>query len=236
MAARLNLHLEIDGRARPAFSIDSGSSGHEQDVLAFHLVPTPSESSRHRGASTTVDAPLPRGDARARRFRRLVREHFDFVWRTVRRFGVAPADADDAAQEVFLVACRRLDGIVPERERAFLFGTSVRVASTRRRSAARRNEAPEADLERVAALELDPEQLAELAAARAVLQRILDGMNDDVRAVFVLAELEELPTHEIAALLAIPAGTVSSRLRSAREAFRSAVARLAAKEKFERTK
>jgi RNA polymerase sigma-70 factor (ECF subfamily) len=183
-----------------------------------------------------VDAPFPQGEAHAQRFRALVRDHFDFVWRTLRRLGVASADVDDAAQEVFLVACRRLGDITHEREKSFLFGTSLRVASTRRRSASRRHEDPNADFERLATLELDPEQLTELASARVVLQRILDGMSDDFRAVFILAELEDLPTPEIAALLDIPAGTVSSRLRSARQIFRAAVARLNAKEKFERTR
>lgn len=183
-----------------------------------------------------MDASFRKGEARAPRFRALVREHFDFVWRTLRRLGVATADTDDAAQEVFLVACRRLQDVSPGRERAFLFGTSLRVASTRRRSQSRRAENPESNFDELAAADLDPEQLSQLAGARIVLQRILDGMSDELRTVFILAELEELPAHEIADLLAIPAGTVSSRLRSARETFRAAVARLAAKEKFERIK
>jgi RNA polymerase sigma-70 factor (ECF subfamily) len=50
--------------------------------------------------------------------------------------------------------------------------------------------------------------------------------------VFMLAELEELSAPEIADLLDIPVGTVSSRLRAAREAFRGAVRRLAQQEVF----
>ncbi len=73
-------------------------------------------------------------DERSRRFRALVDRHFEFVWRSVRRLGVPPGDADDAAQEVFVVAARKLDALEPERERSFLFGTAVRVASTRRRT------------------------------------------------------------------------------------------------------
>lgn len=183
-----------------------------------------------------MDAPFLKNEPRAQRFRTLVREHFDFVWRSLRRLGVSAADADDAAQEVFMVVCRRLDDVTPERERAFLFGISLRVASTRRRSQNRRAEDPDADLDRLPEGRLDPERLAELASARAVLQRILDRMSEEQRVVFVLAELEELATNEIAALLEIPVGTVSSRLKAAREAFRAAVARLAAREKFETTR
>jgi RNA polymerase sigma-70 factor (ECF subfamily) len=49
---------------------------------------------------------------------------------------------------------------------------------------------------------------------------------DDTRPVFVLYELEGLTMDEIAACLEVPAGTVASRLRRAREAFQAAVARV----------
>jgi RNA polymerase sigma-70 factor (ECF subfamily) len=65
-----------------------------------------------------------------------------------------------------------------------------------------------------------------------LLQGILDGMSDDQRTVFVLAELEETSVREIAALLALPLGTVSSRLRAARESFATEVKRLSAREAF----
>jgi RNA polymerase sigma-70 factor (ECF subfamily) len=51
----------------------------------------------------------------------------------------------------------------------------------------------------------------------------------DLRAVFVLYELEQLTSAEIAELLQIPPGTVASRLRRARESFESCVARLRAR-------
>jgi RNA polymerase sigma-70 factor, ECF subfamily len=169
----------------------------------------------------------------AERFRALVEEHFEFVWRSVRRLGVPAADADDAAQEVLVVTARKLDSIEVDREKAFLFGTAVRVASTRRRTRRRR---PEDPTEMLDARPLDghatPEERAELGEARALLQRILDGMNEDQRTVFVLAELEETSVREIADLLALPLGTVSSRLRSARESFASEVKRLSAREAF----
>ena len=51
-------------------------------------------------------------------------------------------------------------------------------------------------------------------------------MEFDIRTVFVLFEIEEMTTSEIATLLAIPAGTVASRLRRAREEFQMKIARL----------
>src|SRR2546423_11978941 len=67
--------------------------------------------------------------------------HFSFVWRSLRRLGVPPATIDDAAQEVFVVASRRLDAIETGKEKAFLFGTAVRVASDARRAQTRRRHA-----------------------------------------------------------------------------------------------
>ena len=40
-------------------------------------------------------------------FEALCHAHFDFVWRTLRRFGVSEAALDDATQDVFVVMHRR---------------------------------------------------------------------------------------------------------------------------------
>jgi RNA polymerase sigma-70 factor (ECF subfamily) len=182
-----------------------------------------------------VNAPPSKVTSEAARFRALVDEHFEFVWRSVRRLGVPTADADDAAQEVFVVTARKLDAVQAGREKSFLFGTAVRVASTRRRTRRRHPEHPADTLDaRPLEGEHSPEERVELAEARTLLQSILDGMSDDQRNVFVLAELEEVPVREIAELLELPLGTVSSRLRAARESFATEVKRLSAREAFSR--
>lgn len=163
--------------------------------------------------------------------------HFDFVWRSLRRLGLSPADADDGAQEVFVVATRKLDSIVPHSEKRFLFATALRVASTRRRGLKRRREEPRSWLEEEPFLERErsepgPERLAELAHARRDLDEILANMKLEQRAVFVLYELEEMTVPEIASLLDLPAGTVSSRLRGAREEFDQSLRRMRAREQF----
>jgi RNA polymerase sigma-70 factor (ECF subfamily) len=61
---------------------------------------------------------------------------------------------------------------------------------------------------------------------------MLARLSDDTRAVFVLAEVEELAAPEIAERLAIPIGTVGSRLRRARSELRGEAKRLAAREAF----
>jgi RNA polymerase sigma-70 factor (ECF subfamily) len=70
------------------------------------------------------------------------------------------------------------------------------------------------------------EELIDRRRARVLLDEVLESLPMEVRAVFVLFELEEMTLSEIAALLGIPPGTAASRLRRGRELFQSAVARL----------
>lgn len=159
------------------------------------------------------------------RLRAMVTDHFAFVWRSVRRMGVPEAGADDAAQEVFLIASRRIDTIDPGSERAFLFATARRVASTARRTALRRREVPIADAspEHPAP---GPEELTDRKRARELMDQILASLDDDERAVFVLYECEGMTGPEIAKLLELRLGTVASRLRRARASYQRAVVRL----------
>jgi RNA polymerase sigma-70 factor, ECF subfamily len=169
------------------------------------------------------------------RFRSCRDAHFEFVWRSVRRLGVPEADADDAVQQVFIVLAKRLGKVAPESERAFLFGTSIRVASHARRAARRRGEVPLGDAaapgEAPEPTDEGPstEDLAAQRRARALLDEALETLPMEARAVFVLFELEELTLAEIAALLEIPQGTAASRLRRGRELFQAGIARLSAR-------
>lgn len=150
---------------------------------------------------------------------RFVREYFAFVWRVLRRFGLGPTDADDATQSVMLVAVRRLEDIEQGSERAFLYRTAAFVAAREHRGRRRRREDMHADLDR----ELHPDKDAEAQllerSALAALDRVLLGMPSDLRAVFVLAEIEGFSKQEMAEALGIPEGTVASRLRRARQDF-----------------
>ena len=171
--------------------------------------------------ATSGDAPGVAGASmRSADLRGLFDAHYARIWRLLRRFGVRPAQLDDAAQEVFWVAARRLADIERGREASFLYGVALRVASseTRRQRAA----PPLADLDDVAAmtdLAPSPEDQLDARRARELLDWVLDRMSLELRAVFVLFELEGLEVREIAALHEIPLGTASSRLRRAREEF-----------------
>lgn len=172
-------------------------------------------------------APVPHGQTAGERLRALVVEHHAFVWRSLRRLGIADGDVDDASQQVFLVAHRRLAQIAPASERAFLFQTAVRVASDWRRAQKRRGELAGIDLRDLPDARANPEEEMDERRARALLDRVLAAMPMDLRVVFVLFELEEMTMIEIATLAELPPGTVASRLRRARQLFQATVKTLA---------
>jgi RNA polymerase sigma-70 factor (ECF subfamily) len=153
------------------------------------------------------------------RLRRLVGEHFEVLWRFLRRLGIPQADVDDAAQEVVVILARKLDQVQPGSERAFVLSTAFRVAAGFRRRVRRRREVDDTEMAELVSAEPDPEARAEQLRLRAVLARVLEELPLELRAVFVLYELEELTMIEIARTLELPAGTVASRLRRAREVF-----------------
>lgn len=160
------------------------------------------------------------------RLRALCDEHFDFIWRSLQRMGIPERDLQDCAQQVFLVASRKLASIAEGSERSFLIGTALRVAADARRTVERRREVAEDDADEPLHPGPQPDEIADQRRLRAMLDEVLAAMPDDLRVVFVLFELEELGTQEIADLLKIPNGTVASRLRRAREEFDRRVARL----------
>lgn len=158
-------------------------------------------------------------------FDQLYDEHFDFVWRSVRRLGVREAAMDDAVQEVFLVVHRRL----PEFEgrsslKTWLYGIAVNVARNIARTQARRG-AEELPVSVEDTRTPGPARHAENREAVALLYRLLDKLDEPKREVFVLAELEQLSAPDIAEALGVNLNTVYSRLRAARRDFEAALQR-----------
>ncbi len=162
-------------------------------------------------------------------FRRVYDEHFAFVWRVLRRFGVADADIADVAQEVFIVVHRQLPKFEGRSKlTTWLFAISWRVYQDRRK---KRAEEPMAEIELQAlAPAVSSDDPVEAQQDAALLERVLAQIAEPFRTVFILFELEELEMLEIAELLTIPSGTVASRLRIARGHFAAAVKRIDAAE------
>jgi RNA polymerase sigma-70 factor (ECF subfamily) len=146
-------------------------------------------------------------------------ENFAFVWRVLRTFGVADAQLEDAAQDVFVVVHRRL----PEFEgratiRTWLFAIARRVAG-----GARRKQGRTETLVDEPAGKADTFGELSRAQAAATVMAILETMDEDKRIVFALVELEQLSVPEVARMLDLNLNTAYSRLRLARQAFEVAV-------------
>ena len=101
---------------------------------------------------------------------KLVHEHHDFIWRSLRRLGLGHGDVDDAVQQVFLIASRRLATIRPGSERSFLFQTALRIASDVRRGLRRRRETAPLDSDKVAQAAIPADELIDLWRAREKLR------------------------------------------------------------------
>lgn len=187
--------------------------------------------------SRVVNAPpqmaAQQSPASKARLANMLSTHYRTVWRTLRRLGVPSDRCDDAAQEVYIVAARKLDVVEVGCERKYLLSTSVRVAANYRRARAAR---PEVSDEELVCRESDPQpgadHLLDQKRMRELLDEVLDSLSRDLRTVFVLFELEGLSVPEIAELIGAPLGTVASRLRRARASFHSAVRRHRARSDF----
>lgn len=166
--------------------------------------------------------------APAARARALVAEHFDFIWRLLCRLGVPQPEVDDAAQQVFIVATQRLSDLPSGGERTFLYGTALRTAATIRRNLRRRARWVETGPADSPSDEPTPHEDLERRQALQFLDDVLRRLDDDLREVFVLCEIEELTAPQVAAIAQVPVGTVASRLRRARQEFAQQVRRLQA--------
>ena len=194
---------------------DRAAGGDQEEMLAV----------AHRPAEAEAPAEPP-GD-----LARIYEEHFDFVWRSARRLGVPDSAVDDVVQEVFIVVHRQLASFEGRSSmKTWLFGILRNVVLRQRRSWARRRE--EALEESAVAADAAPadEHLAEREARR-VLHALLAGLDDDKRAVFVLAELEQMSAPEIAEATGLKLNTVYARLRLARAEMEKALERHRARER-----
>ena len=169
-------------------------------------------------ATTTLQAAWR--DAEDAAVRDAVDAHYEVLWRFLRRMGVEEHQVEDAAQQVLMVFAGRVSAVPREAVRSFLLGTALRVASDYRRRGARAGESVTIEsLSGQAHPGPDAEHLVAHREMRRLLDRVLESLPTELRAVFVLAELEEMTMATIARALSIPPGTVASRLRRAREVF-----------------
>ncbi len=158
---------------------------------------------------------------------RAYKQHFAFVWRSLARLGVPPAALDDATQDVFIIALRRAAEFSGRSSyRTWLFGIAANIAREQRRNAQRTQHEPLDQALSSASAERSPLEQASDAQALRFVERFLATLDDAQREVFILSELERMPSPEIAEAVGAKLNTVYSRLRLAREAFARMIAQL----------
>jgi len=159
----------------------------------------------------------------------IFREHAPFVWRGLRRLGIPESDVEDVCQEVFVVVHRKLGDFEGRSSlRTWIYGICARTASDYRRSGRVRREVV-TDTPPEAPQDGGQQDALALKQARATLDRILDELDDDKRAVFVLYEIEELTMAEVSEAIGCPLQTAYSRLHAARKVVEAGVQRAQAR-------
>lgn len=167
-------------------------------------------------------------------FELLMRRHNRRLYRIARALLRDAAEAEDALQEAYLSAFRALPAFREEAAVATWLGRIVvnECMDRLRRNARRDNvvtlvAAGEGDeVEEPAGIEPDtPERALARAEMRALLERSIDALPQEFRAVFVLRAVQELSVEETAASLGIPEATVRTRHFRARGLLRTAIAR-----------
>jgi RNA polymerase sigma-70 factor, ECF subfamily len=168
--------------------------------------------------------PAPAARVAPPAFEQLYQLYFGFTWRVLGHLGVTGHGIDDAVQEVWLTVHRRLPTFEGRSAlKTWLFGIALNVARNQRRADTRRSkhlsEAPSG------ATPLDPELIREGHEAWERVQRFLETLDEQRRAIFVCNLLESLSALETADATGVDVNTVYKRVRSLRQSFRTWLAR-----------
>jgi RNA polymerase sigma-70 factor (ECF subfamily) len=174
-----------------------------------------------RPTDTELIAGILSGDTRA--LETLMRLHNRTLYRTARAILRDDAEAEDAVQEAYLQAYRKLGTFRGESK---LSTWLVRITANealmrRRRNASAAMTATDVEPDKLMSDEAGPESDAQRAEMRRLLEARIDALPGPYRAVFVLRALEELSVEETAAALRIPHATVRTRYFRARGLLRT---------------
>jgi RNA polymerase sigma-70 factor (ECF subfamily) len=160
----------------------------------------------------------------AQPFRELFRCHALFVWRVLRRHGVADAELEDLCQDVFVVVHRRLrefEGRSSLRTWIYEIARRSALAHARKRMHAPRLVAEMPELRDSAR---GPDATLEHERDLRWLEASLARLSDEQREAFVLYELEEMTLAEVAEAQGCALNTAHYRVSCAREELRALAA------------
>jgi RNA polymerase sigma-70 factor, ECF subfamily len=160
----------------------------------------------------------------------------ELVWLTLQRMGIERSDLEDVFQDVFMIVQKRLHTYRRDSKlSAWLYGICLRSAARHRRRAFRRRESPRGvdlepnDTSPWHARAHAPDGRLQAQEHQVRLNRLLDTLDAEHRAIVVMYEIEELSCAEISELTGLKLGTIHSRLHNARRKLTAAARRLTAK-------
>lgn len=157
-------------------------------------------------------------------FEALFRAEFAYVWKTLRRLGVAERDLEDVTHDLFVNVFRRMGDYDRSRPiRPWLCGFAARTASDYRRLARHRYEVVEGDTRQPKSGDTGEDGAFRAFEARDTLLKALDALDIDRRVVVVMHDIDGHAMPDIAHALGVPLNTAYSRLRLARENLREAL-------------
>ena len=163
-----------------------------------------------------------------RAFTTLVERYSTELYQFVARFVRSTAAAEDVVQETFIQVYQSAAGFDPSRRfRPWLFTIAANKARDHLRGRGRKKEVPlsvastsgESDelsyLDFLSDESVAPSDLLEADERREIVRDVVARMPDNLREVLVLGYYHRFPYREIAEILAVPLGTVKSRLHAA---------------------
>ncbi len=155
------------------------------------------------------------------RFETEAMPHMRQLYGTAYRLTRNAADAEDLVQETFLRAYRAFAGYTPDTNvRAWLYTILYRVRADHYRRVGRSPQTVELLDEGPA---VAPPQDA-MAQGQEEIARALAALPEAFRAAVVLRDMQDFSYDEIAGILAVPIGTVMSRIHRGRALLRTALA------------
>jgi RNA polymerase sigma-70 factor, ECF subfamily len=167
-------------------------------------------------------------------FQRIYDERFGDVERWIRAFGGRPSDVTDLAQEVFIVAFRRLSEFDGNNVGGWLYQITRRKMRDYRRLSWVKHFFTERTASTFESPALCADQLTqlEIREKQAPLERILNKLPAEQRAAFVLFELDGLTGAEIAEVQQVPLNTVWARIHRARQKLQAVALHALPKRKY----
>jgi len=145
----------------------------------------------------------------------------DRIYRYICRMVRDPAEAEDLTQETFLRAHRRLYLLRhPDAVGSWLYRIATHVCLDRLRQRRPQDSIDEPEVanrvEGTARTRLSPAEIAERRQTSLCVQRCLDYLPDNYRAVLLMYQIHSLTAPEIAGLLGVRLSTAKMRLHRAR--------------------